>query len=325
MANKLNKDQISTITKSDVGLDQVDNTSDLAKPISTATQAALYDKVTVVIGKGLSTNDYTTTEKDKLTSIEVGATADQTAAEIKAAYESNANTNNYTDEEKTKVAGLESSKFRGTYTSSAALPTTGNVAGSYADVDGGTVGSTTSRYIWDVNDTRWVEQIGSSTQMTASEIKTSYESNPDTNAYTDTEQIKLNGIAAGAQVNTVDSVAGKTGVVSLVKDDVGLSSVDNTSDAAKPVSTAQQTALNLKANLASPTFTGTVEGVTKAMVGLSSVDDTADVNKPVSTAQAASIATKLDKQTNIQALWSGTQAQYDAIGTKDANTIYFIE
>jgi hypothetical protein len=46
----------------------------------------------------------------------------------------------------------------------------------------------------------------------------------------------------------VQSVAGKTGVVALAKGDVGLGSVDNTSDAAKPVSTAQQTALNLKAD-----------------------------------------------------------------------------
>jgi hypothetical protein len=44
----------------------------------------------------------------------------------------------------------------------------------------------------------------------------------------------------------VSSVAGKTGVVTLVKGDVGLGSVDNTSDVAKPVSTAQQTALDLK-------------------------------------------------------------------------------
>ncbi len=46
--------------------------------------------------------------------------------------------------------------------------------------------------------------------------------------------------------------------LALVKGDVALGSVDNTSDAAKPVSTAQQTALDLKANLAGPTFTGTV-------------------------------------------------------------------
>lgn len=38
---------------------------------------------------------------------------------------------------------------------------------------------------------------------------------------------------------------------------LALGNVDNTSDASKPVSTAQQTALDLKANLASPTFTGT--------------------------------------------------------------------
>ncbi|ASR80576.1 minor tail protein [Arthrobacter phage Jordan] len=48
----------------------------------------------------------------------------------------------------------------------------------------------------------------------------------------------------------VQSVAGKTGVVVLVKADVGLDLVDNTSDLAKPISTATQTALNGKANTA---------------------------------------------------------------------------
>lgn len=55
----------------------------------------------------------------------------------------------------------------------------------------------------------------------------------------------------------VDSVAGKTGVVTLVKADVGLANVDNTSDINKPISTATQNALDLKANLNSPTLTGT--------------------------------------------------------------------
>ena len=53
----------------------------------------------------------------------------------------------------------------------------------------------------------------------------------------------------------------------LTKDTVGLGNVDNTADADKPVSTAQQTALNLKGNLSSPAFTGTVSGITAAMVG----------------------------------------------------------
>jgi hypothetical protein len=54
---------------------------------------------------------------------------------------------------------------------------------------------------------------------------------------------------------------------------VGLTNVDNISDANKPVSSAQQSALNLKANLASPTFTGTIGGISKAMVGLGNVDN----------------------------------------------------
>ena len=75
----------------------------------------------------------------------------------------------------------------------------------------------------------------------------------------------------------VDSVAGKTGVVTLTAADVGLGNVTNTSDANKPVSTATQTALDLKAPLASPTFTGTVSGITAAMVGLGNVTNNAAV------------------------------------------------
>ena len=62
-----------TLVKSDVGLGNVDNTADVDKPISTAQQTALNDKVDKVTGKGLSTNDYTTAEKDKLNGIEAGA------------------------------------------------------------------------------------------------------------------------------------------------------------------------------------------------------------------------------------------------------------
>ena len=97
--------------------------------------------------------------------------------------------------------------------------------------------------------------------------------------------------AEAAAAAPVQSVAGRTGAVTLAKGDVGLGNVDNTADTAKPVSTAQQTALNLKANIASPTFTGTVNGITKSMVGLGNVDNTSDASKPVSTAQAAAIAT----------------------------------
>lgn len=45
----------------------------------------------------------------KLDGIEAGATADQTAAEIKTAYESNADTNAFTDADHTKLDGIEAS------------------------------------------------------------------------------------------------------------------------------------------------------------------------------------------------------------------------
>jgi hypothetical protein len=97
-----------------------------------------------------------------------------------------------------------------------------------------------------------------------------------------------------------------TGTVSgITKTMVGLANVDNTSDVNKPVSTAAQAELDLKANasdvttslalkapLASPTFTGTVSGITSSMVGLANVDNTSDVNKPVSTAAQTALDLK---------------------------------
>lgn len=70
----------------------------------------------------------------------------------------------------------------------------------------------------------------------------------------------------------VQSVAGRTGAVVLTKTDVGLANVDNTSDVNKPVSTAQQTAINLSItqhNAASdphPQYTTTAEASAAAPV-----------------------------------------------------------
>jgi hypothetical protein len=66
----------------------------------------------------------------------------------------------------------------------------------------------------------------------------------------------------------------------------------------------------------------------KAAVGLSNVDNTSDANKPISTATQTALDGKIAKSTgttyNVYTLSALTQAEYDAIGTKDADTIYFI-
>jgi hypothetical protein len=64
----------------------------------------------------------------------------------------------------------------------------------------------------------------------------------DTSAST-TKKISIAQIKSEAPVQ---SVAGKTGAVTLVKGDVGLGNVDNTADADKPISSATQSALNAK-------------------------------------------------------------------------------
>ena len=90
-----------------------------------------------------------------------------------------------------------------------------------------------------------------------------------------------NSIASKA---TIASPTFTGSVGGITKTMVGLSNVDNTTDALKPVSTAQQTALDLKANIASPTFTGTVSATSfvgdgSQLTGLSTSNDiTGDLN-----------------------------------------------
>ena len=69
---------VSGITAAMVGLDNVDNTSDNDKPISNATSIALNSKVDKVIGQGLSDQNYTLIEKNKLAGIAIGATSNFT-------------------------------------------------------------------------------------------------------------------------------------------------------------------------------------------------------------------------------------------------------
>jgi hypothetical protein len=63
--------------KTRLGVDQVNNTTDANKPLSTAATTALATKVDKVIGKELSTNDFSTAEKAKLAAITGTNTGDQ--------------------------------------------------------------------------------------------------------------------------------------------------------------------------------------------------------------------------------------------------------
>ena len=69
----------------------------------------------------------------------------------------------------------------------------------------------------------------------------------------------------------------------------GITLTNNSGENATPTVAVDTTVI---APIASPTFTGTVSGVTKTMVGLGNVDNTSDANKPVSTATQTALDLK---------------------------------
>ena len=128
----------------------------------------------------LSEKSFTSAEKTKLGNIEDSATADQSASEIKTAYESNTDTNEFSDAEQTKLDGIEASAdVTDTANVVASLTAGSNVAISA----GGTISST------DTNTTYSVGDGG------LSEIN-----------FTSADHSKLNGIEALADVTDVTNV-----------------------------------------------------------------------------------------------------------------------
>jgi hypothetical protein len=124
----------------------------------------------------------------------------------------------------------------------------------------------------------------------------------------DTQQVTVAAIVAPIVATlvsaTLDSltttvsthVANTSNPHATTKAQVGLGNADNTSDANKPVSTATQNALNLKADATSLTShtsnTSNPHSVTAAQVGLGNVNNTSDANKPISTATQTALDLK---------------------------------
>ena len=90
--------------------------------------------------------------------------------------------------------------------------------------------------------------------LSAANIKTAYESNADTNAFTDALQTKLNTTDIFDESGTYANLRAQATTAA----DVGLGNVTNESKATM---------------FTDPTFTGTVSGVTKAHVGLGNVEN----------------------------------------------------
>ena len=111
--------------------------------------------------------------------------------------------------------------------------------------------------------------------------------------------------SAPAALNTLDELAAALG------DDANFA-------------TTVATSIGLKAPIDSPTFTGTVSGISATMVGLGNVDNTSDANKPVSTAQQTALNLKANLASpTFTGTVSGISATMVGLGnvdnTSDAN------
>lgn len=151
---------------------------------------------------------------------EDGAEVNDTGAEIKIKYEGEDNTNAYTDAEKAKLGSIDATHYMPPVQSTANL--TAIPESTITDKARTYVENEISDYFYDITavsgDLAPDDQTGgtgfwrkvSSGGDTAASVKTKYESNPDTNAFTDTEQSKLAGIEnnatadqTGAEIKTL--------------------------------------------------------------------------------------------------------------------------
>ena len=158
-----------------------------------------------ILGKLLNNPDVnivTDLEKQKVINIQGVNTGDETPEAVLNKLLSNENVEQYTTAEKDKLAGLEDAKWKGSYTNLVSLQSAYPVGepGWEADVDAG-VGDPVQRYIWDESDQQWEAQVGTSTSETAASVKAKYESNPNTNEYSDGDKAK---VAAISGTNTGD-------------------------------------------------------------------------------------------------------------------------
>ncbi len=213
-------------------------------------QTLTTEEVQDIIGGMVSSNtetDLTITYDD--TNGKIDFALDLSDAEIKTAYENNSDTNAYTDAEQTKVGNLS-----GTNTGDQTITLTGDVTGSGTGSFAATIAadavtyakiqnvSATDRILGrDTAGAGVIEEItpanlrtminvedGATADQTATEIKTAYESNSDTNEYSDAEQTKvsnLSGTNTGDQTITLTGDVTGSGTGSFagtIKDDVAL-------------------------------------------------------------------------------------------------------
>jgi len=241
-----------TQLKTSLALNNVDNTSDANKPISTATQSALNAKQdTLVSGTNIKTINGTSVLGSGNIAISsavawggvTGTLSNQT--DLQTALDGKV-------DENTAITGATKTKV--TYDQKGLV--TGGADATTADI----ADSTNKRYVTDAQLVVVANTSGTNTGDNATNSQ-----------YSGLAASKQDTLVSGTNIKTINSTSllgsgnvaveptitattsadyyrGDKTFATLNKAAVGLGNVDNTSDANKPVSTAQQTALDAKTN-----------------------------------------------------------------------------
>lgn len=224
-----------SVTKTQVGLANADNTSDSNKPISTATQTALDAKADLVGGKVPSSQIPSVGLVTVQTAVDEAAQLALTTQEGDVVVR--------TDENKTYMRNGGTS---GTMADFTLLNTPTDVVTSVAGQTGIVVLTKGDVGLGNVDNTSDTNKPVSTATQTALDGKQPLDSDLATIAgLTATTDNVIQSVSSAWASRTPAQLKA---TLALVKGDVGLGNVDNTSDAAKPVSTATQTALDLKAD-----------------------------------------------------------------------------
>lgn len=283
------------VTKNQIGLNNVDNTSDLDKPISTLTQNALNrlsDDLANEINRSTSKDDEIdeTLQNEMNTRVEEHAEIQNDIDKINAKIPIQASSTNQLADKDFVNSTINSSvaTFRGNFATKAALDawqlanpsvaknndycyveqdeTRNNESWRYIYVVENGVGSWQAQF--KVNDTPFTaEQLAAINSGATAQIINSISSKLTASDILDsTGDSSLKAISQRAATLAAQSV--QTNLNSHINDNnnphqvnksqIGLSNVDNTSDANKPISNATQTALNGKLSLSGGTLTGTL-------------------------------------------------------------------
>jgi hypothetical protein len=306
---------VAGVTKSMVGLGSVDNTADSAKPVSTATQAALDAKLNLAGGtmtgaltlSGAPTSDLHAANKLYVDNVAAGinfheAVHAATTVNLATIYSNGtsgvgatltADTNRAMTtidsesvvlNERVLVKNQTDAKQNGIYV----LTTLGSVSDPWVltrstDADNNPTGEMKSGDFTFVQRGTTNGSVGYINNSTANPIVIG----TDNISYTEFNAAKAVVVGSGLTEATPGTISVATGGVTsaMIADGTIVDADVNTSaEIAQSKISGLTSDLAAKAPIASPTFTGTVSGVTKSMVGLGSVDNTADADKPVSTA-----------------------------------------